>query len=95
MISNSEILVVAIMLPVLLQILFPLAMLFAYGLFSTWRLLFRSLSSGRLMYIPYAGRSYSLVQSKADAEIFKLGNGDKEKWSHILDPAPSIFSCIR
>lgn len=40
MVRNSEILVVIIMLPVLLQIVVPLAMLFVYGLFSVLRSLF-------------------------------------------------------
>ncbi len=40
MVRNSEILVVIIMLPVLLQIVVPLAMLFAYGLFTALRSLF-------------------------------------------------------
>lgn len=40
MVRNSEILVVIIMLPVLLQIVVPLAMLFTYGLFTALRSLF-------------------------------------------------------
>jgi hypothetical protein len=40
MVRNSEILVVIIMLPVLLQIVVPLAMLFVYGLLTALRSLF-------------------------------------------------------
>lgn len=40
MVRNSEILVVIIMLPVLLQIIVPLTMLCAYGLYTALRSLF-------------------------------------------------------
>lgn len=46
---NSEILVVIIMLPVLLQIIVPLAMLFAYGLFTALKSLFVGDGLGELV----------------------------------------------
>jgi hypothetical protein len=48
MVRNSEILVVIIMLPVLLQIVVPLAMLFTYGLFTALRSLFVGDELGKL-----------------------------------------------
>jgi hypothetical protein len=48
MVRNSEILVVILMLPVLLQIVVPLAMLFVYGLLTPLRSLFVGGESGAL-----------------------------------------------
>jgi hypothetical protein len=78
MLGNSEFLVVVIAFPVLFQIVFPLIMFFSYGLFASLRSLFVALSSGKLMYIPYAGRRYSLIESEADADLLKAGIGGRE-----------------
>ncbi len=74
MVLNSEILVVAIVSLIVFQIVVPLAMLFVYGLFAGLRSLFRAFTSGKLKYMPYAGRSYSLIESEADADCFSAEN---------------------
>jgi hypothetical protein len=73
MLGNSEFFVVVIAFPVLFQIVLPLAIFFSYGLFALLRSLFVALNSGKLMYIPYAGRSYSLIESESVADLLKAG----------------------
>lgn len=72
--GNSEILVVAIMLPVLLQIAVPLIMLASYGLWAACRSLWGMLQATGFTYSPYAGRRYSLTETETDAEHLLTDN---------------------